>query len=46
MKVELTTIVKILDEKFALAQKRDNYEMMSLIVDVKQQVMFAAELQN
>ena len=46
MKIELIKVLKILDEKFTLAQKRDNYEMMVLIVDIKKKILFEAELSN
>ena len=46
MKVDLTKVLEILDDKFSLAQKRENYDIMTLIVDVKKKILHQAELEN
>ena len=41
--VKLKDILFILDEKFLLASKRENYEIMTLVVDIKKQVLDLSE---
>ena len=46
MKVDLTKVLEILDDKFSRAQKIENYGMMVLIVDIKKKILHQAELEN
>jgi len=41
--VSLEDTLRVLDEKFLLAQKREDYNAMTLIVDVKKQILVLAE---
>ena len=43
MKVDIKDVMLILDEKYLLAEKRKNYDIMTLIADVKNQIFLSCQ---
>lgn len=46
MKISVQKVLTMLDEKYLLADKRKNYDVMTTIADLKSQVLHQAEKDN
>ena len=45
MKIDLVTVLAILDGQFKLAHQKEDYDAMALIVSIKQEILASYEKQ-